>query len=91
MPQLRGLDPAARSPELTLRILRAVDSSEGWELVAETQATKLEAVITEAGAYRAEVRMVPYHLETFMRDDADDLLETGRDFVWIYANAMRAR
>ena len=91
MPQLRGLDPAARSPELTLRILRAVDSSEGWELVAETQATKLEAVITEAGAYRAEVRMVPYHLETFMRDDADDLLDTGRDFVWIYANAMRAR
>jgi hypothetical protein len=43
-----------------------------------------------AGAYRVEVRMMPWHLTGDLGDEArrilDDADVAGTDYVWIYAN-----
>lgn len=91
-PQLEQLDTMAEAPVLTTRLLRAVDDEAGWEVVAvletDDAATVLEHVATTPGAYRAEVRIVPRHLRAFMGVDDGVLLADGRDFIWIYANAI---
>ncbi|HEY1089074.1 MAG TPA: hypothetical protein VGE37_15320, partial [Archangium sp.] len=37
----------------------------GWDVVGEATEGTLEVPVTEAGAYRVEVRMVPKHLRAF--------------------------
>lgn len=90
-PTLELLDPAAQAPELAVRVLRAIDDNAGWEVVATLEhddGPVLEHAATVAGAYRAEVRMVPFHLREFFGADAEVLLADGRDFMWIYSNAL---
>ncbi|HJL15845.1 MAG TPA: hypothetical protein RMH99_09325 [Sandaracinaceae bacterium LLY-WYZ-13_1] len=41
--------------------------------------------MTEPGAYRAEVRMVPEHARPFLGSRADRLV---REVVWVYANPV---
>ncbi|RLB45446.1 MAG: hypothetical protein DRI90_28440 [Deltaproteobacteria bacterium] len=82
MPWVRDLDPDYAQPELTIRVLKAEE--DGWDVVAESD-TDLQHTVTEPGAYRAEVRMVPRHLEPFLSTYAD---LAGEDFVWIYSNAI---
>ncbi|HYD48024.1 MAG TPA: hypothetical protein VEB21_06745 [Terriglobales bacterium] len=85
-PEVRGLDRSAPAPELEVRLLRAIEG--GFEEVASGPAD-IEFTPTVAGAYRAEVRMVPHHLRDFMSTDAASLL--GHDYVWIYSNAIYVR
>jgi hypothetical protein len=84
MPKLRALDPAGPQPVLTLRLLKARVG--GFDVVAETQGPSLEHVVTSTGAYRAEVRMVPRHLEGHLGVFEPELMQ--RDFAWVYANAI---
>lgn len=86
MPRVLLLDDAAEPPALTARILRA--TPDGFVEVAAGDGD-LDVVVDEPGAYRAEVRMVPFHLRAALVDDARRVLD--RDFVWIYANAIRVR
>ncbi|MCC7381979.1 MAG: hypothetical protein IT384_09125 [Deltaproteobacteria bacterium] len=89
-PAIQDLDPEAKAPELTLRILRA--TAEGWVEVAATrdpEAEELRAEVTEPGAYRAEVRMVPHHLSGQLGKYGPEVL--ARDLVWIYANPIYVR
>ncbi|MBW2457894.1 MAG: hypothetical protein JRI68_25540, partial [Deltaproteobacteria bacterium] len=82
MPSVRDLDPEYPLPELTIRLLKAEE--DGWQVVAESD-TDVEHSVTEPGAYRAEVRMKPRHLEPFLSSYADLAEE---DFVWLYGNAI---
>ena len=95
LPSFRDLAADVEAPFLTLRILRAVDDDAGWEVVASLDSDdgsrRLSVAVTEPGAYRAEVRMVPLHLRADLGRDADILLADGRDFVWIYSNALYVR
>ncbi len=87
-PRVRELAEAAPQPELRVRLLRAT-AQDGWQLVAESSSdAELRHTVTEAGAYRAEVRMKPRHLEPFLASYAE-LAE--QDFVWIYANAIHVK
>jgi hypothetical protein len=89
-PHVVDLDPHAEAPLLITRILKAVDTTDGFVEVARGT-TSVRAVLAEPGAYRAEVRMVPRHLRAALRDDVG-LLEnadgTPRDVPWIYAGAV---
>jgi hypothetical protein len=85
-PRVQNLDPKKPGPKITVRILRAIPN--GWEEVA-TSAGDLRFTPTVAGAYRAEVRMVPSHLASFLGDYQTSVLD--RDFVWIYSNAIYIR
>lgn len=84
MPSVEGLDPAVVAPELTLRILRAIEG--GFEEVARGTEASLRYTPDRPGAYRAEVRMVPRHLAALLGDTAPAAL--ARDFVWIYSSAL---
>ncbi|MDX2011829.1 MAG: hypothetical protein SFW67_16670 [Myxococcaceae bacterium] len=82
-PSVRDLDPNAPKPTITTRLLKA--RADGWDEVASTTEATLRHVPTEPGAYRAEVRIVPSHLEPF--------IGKRRDFVrasrpWVLSNAI---
>lgn len=83
VPALDRLDPAATAPTITARILRAKEG--GWDVVA-TSSTSLDFPVPSAGAYRAEIRMVPRHLEHYLGESAE--LARSGDFVWVYGNAI---
>ncbi|MBI1944560.1 MAG: hypothetical protein HYS27_02630 [Deltaproteobacteria bacterium] len=91
-PRVRDLDPAAEAPTIRLRVLRATDDEAGFVEVASTTDARLSVPLDVAGAYRAEVRMLPWHLREHLRDDAYGYLEAaaedGRDYVWIYGGAL---
>jgi hypothetical protein len=86
-PRVTSLHPDREQPEITLRVLRAVEG--GWEEVAVSKTGDLRYAPTEPGAYRAEVRMVPFHLREHLGADDWDVL--GRDHPWIYANPIYVR
>ena len=63
MPKVKNLDPAAEPPALKLSMLKAREG--GWDEVGSITQGTLEFPVTQAGAYRVEVRMVPKHLKAF--------------------------
>ncbi|MDQ3032198.1 MAG: hypothetical protein M3Y87_07270 [Myxococcota bacterium] len=75
--------PADPPPALRMRILRAAEG--GAVEVASGDGATLEHVITEAGAYRAEVRMIPEHARPYLGRFADELI---REVVWVYSNPI---
>jgi hypothetical protein len=77
--------PSEPPPAMRLRILRA--ASGGAIEVASGEGASLEHVITEPGAYRAEVRMLPVHARPYLGRRADALV---REVPWIYANPIYA-
>jgi hypothetical protein len=81
IPSLERLDPAAEPPALTARVLRAKEG--GWDVVA-TSAGAIDFTADRAGAYRAEIRMVPRHLRPYLGDEES----FSGDPVWIYSNAI---
>jgi hypothetical protein len=89
-PRVRGLDPAVEPPRIVTRVLRAVDAVEGFVEVGTTEGRTLDVVADEAGAYRVEVRMLPWHLRDELVDEARRVLDeadrAGVDHPWIYAN-----
>ncbi len=83
MPQVIDIDPAKSAPDLTARLLVAVEG--GFEEV--TSDTKdIQWTVTEPGSYRAEIRMKPWHLEDFLGDELELVL--SRDYVWVYSNPI---
>ena len=63
LPKVKNLDPAVDAPALKLQLLRAREG--GWDEVAVITEGTLEFPVTQAGAYRVEVRMIPKHLRNF--------------------------
>lgn len=89
-PHVKDLDPAREPPALTLRVLRAIDESDGFVEVARADASAgdIDVALDEPGVYRAEVRMVPLHLREDFRSDALFILREDADFVWIYGGTF---
>ncbi|MEK6606405.1 MAG: hypothetical protein AABZ30_01980 [Myxococcota bacterium] len=67
-----------------MRILRA--TTDGATEVAQGDGDELAHVAGEAGAYRAEVRLVPEHLAPHLGPKPETYLH---EYPWIYANAIR--
>lgn len=63
MPKVKDLDPAVEAPALKLQLLKAREG--GWDEVAAITQGTLTFPVTQPGAYRVEVRMVPRHLKNF--------------------------
>jgi hypothetical protein len=89
-PRVRALDDGAEAPRIVTRVLRAVDDLDGFVEVGETEGETLDVVADVAGAYRVEVRMMPWHLRDSLVDEArrvlDDAEQAGVDYPWVYAN-----
>ncbi|MCA3014533.1 MAG: hypothetical protein INH41_19295 [Myxococcaceae bacterium] len=82
-PSVKDLDPNAPAPTITTRLLKA--RANGWDEVASTTEGTLRFVPTTPGAYRAEVRIVPRHLEPFI-GKRRDFLRAARP--WVLSNAI---
>ncbi len=83
LPSLLDPDPAVTAPELELRLLR-VDSAGKLSTVAQGKSA-LSHTATAPGAYRAEVHMVPRHLETYLGSKGAKLIKRT---IWIYSNPI---
>jgi hypothetical protein len=88
LPYVDGMARDVVVPEVRLRLLRA-ESDGTWTEVAATVDADLSYTPTVAGAYRAEVRIVPHHLDDFL--GSDDYWTLSRDHVWVLANAILVR
>ena len=91
-PIVAARDPATRAPLIQLRLLRA--DMAGWQEVGfasglEGELGPLTVEILEPGAYRAEVRILPKHVEQWLGNDYQQLAD--QSFVWIYANPIYVR
>lgn len=75
--------PADPPPIVTMRILRA--TATGAVEVASGDGATLEHVTTEAGAYRAEVRMIPEHARPVLGSRGESLI---RELPWVYSNPI---
>jgi hypothetical protein len=73
---------ASPEPEVRIVIVRATSTT--WSLVAEGSES-VNHTPTEAGAYRAEVRIRPRHLKKYLSSYAH---LADEEFVWIYANPI---
>lgn len=82
-PRVRELDPAAPAPTITTRLFRAKEG--GWDEVASTTEPTLRYSPTQAGAYRAEVRIIPSHLRPFI-GKRTDFVKAERP--WVMSNAI---
>jgi hypothetical protein len=82
-PDLPDGFPREPAPSISLRILRAAPG--GAIEVASGTGPSLEHELREAGAYRAEVRIVPEHARPYLGRSADALIA---ERVWIYANPI---
>ncbi len=69
----------------TMAAVRYKARDGGWDEVARPTGASLEFTVTEAGAYRAEVRMVPRHLRPW----ANQHLEFFRlERPWVMSSAL---
>ena len=68
---------------VSMRIVRSTPT--GAVEVAQGAGETLDFVTTEAGAYRAEVHIVPEHARPYLGRLADTLV---KPYVWIYANPV---
>ena len=82
LPKITGIESTSRSPERILRLLRATEN--GWQEVARSTDADLRYETTDAGAYRAEIRMKPTHLKPYLFG-VEYLV---RDLPWIYTNPI---
>ena len=91
-PHVKDLNPAREAPAIVTRVLKATNDAAGFVEVAKSTDDHLEVPLTEPGAYRAEIRMLPNHLREDMREDAATLLDQkvfdGTDYVWVYGGAI---
>jgi hypothetical protein len=82
-PRVRELDAAAPAPTITTRLFRAREG--GWDEVASTTEPTLKYSPTQAGAYRAEVRIIPAHLRPHV-GRRTDFVKAERP--WVMSNAI---
>ncbi len=82
LPDITGIESTSPFPERRLRLLRATEN--GWQEVARSTDADLHYETTNAGAYRAEIRMRPTHLKPYLFG----LTNLIRDLPWIYTNPI---
>lgn len=81
-PKVDELDSKAEAPIIKVRILRA--GADGWTVAAEAEGD-VAFTPTEAGVYRAEVRITPRHLRGYL---SSYVALADKEFPWIYGNAI---
>lgn len=83
MPTIENLSSEFAAPGLRTRVLKAANG--GWEEIASSTTGDLSVPVTSAGAYRAEVRIVPRHIKQWL-GTYEQLSAVQRP--WVYSNAI---
>ncbi len=85
-PRVNALDPSLPTPSIRLRLLRAERSGE-WTEVAASDTGDVSFTPTTAGAYRAEVRITPRHVQPYL----PGMERLMREVPWVYSSAIYVR
>lgn len=83
MPTVERMSTGSEAPGLRARVLHAVAG--GWEEVASSTSGSISYTVTQPGAYRSEVRIVPRHVKQWL-GTYQDLGALQRP--WVYSNAI---
>jgi hypothetical protein len=83
-PRVYALDPEAEPPRIVARLLRAQDG--GWTEIDSAEGDLQRDV--GAGVYRAEIRMMPYHLRQWLGREPNTYI---KEVVWVYSNPIYVR
>jgi hypothetical protein len=83
IPTFFNMNPDLPAPEFYAKIVAA--GADGGAIVAESAGDPIVYTATEAGAYRAEVHVVPHHLRQWLGGDPDDYIH---DYPLIYSNPI---
>ena len=83
VPEFFRMDPSLEKPEFRISLIKA--GQEGGVVVAESLNSDLTYAVTEKGAYRAEIKIVPYHLRKWLGDHAKPFI---KEYPFIYANPI---
>jgi hypothetical protein len=83
VPEFFRMDPGLEKPELRISLIKA--GQDGGVTVAESLNTDLEYAAMEKGAYRAEIKIVPYHLRKWLGDHTKPFI---KEYPFIYANPI---
>jgi hypothetical protein len=83
VPEFFRMDPGLEKPEFRVRLIKA--GPDGGIVVAGSLNSDLEYAVTEKGAYRAEIKIVPYHLRKWLGDHPKPFI---KEYPFIYANAI---
>jgi len=86
LPQFYRMNPNLEKPMMIARIFKA--GTDGKTQVALSFNQDLVFSVTEAGVYRAEINVVPYHLKDWLGDNPDHFMKV---YPLIYANAIYVR
>ena len=85
LPRPFHIDPQGPQPEIAIWLIR-IDQS-GSQIVAVSD-TDLEYAVQSPAVFRAEVHIVPHHLEPFLGSNPGKYIH---DYPWIYANPIYVR
>ena len=84
LPSLHPSSPRGnRTPVMKLRILKV--ASTGATVVAEATDAAIDFVATQAGVYRAEIKIQPRHLSDFL---SYDHARAEEEYTWVLANPI---
>jgi hypothetical protein len=82
-PQLHPLSPQIDNKPIIRIDLKKVLPDGQDQTIATSQGSDLETVVSQPGAYRAEVTITPKHLKAFLGDFAS---QADASFLWIVTN-----
>ncbi len=85
-PRVNALDPSLPTPTMRVRLLRAERSGQ-WTEVAASDTGDVSYTPTAAGAYRAEVRITPRHVQPYL----PGLERLMREVPWVYSSPIYVR
>lgn len=84
VPRVLGLDRGLPAPEIHTTILR-IDAS-GPAVVGTGEGPEVTAALSQPGAYRVEISMVPRHLAPYLGDLGP--ADANAEVPWIYASPI---
>ncbi len=82
IPRIYGTGSFDLQPEIKLRVLKITPAGVS-EIASGTEDVLIES--PSSGVYRAEVRIIPWHLKKWLGNDPDLFM---KEYVWIYSNPI---
>jgi len=86
IPTVRDLDPGLPVPTITARVLRIAPGGTVTEVASADDLPELTVHLSDPGAYRVEITIVPRHLGPYLGDLGPGAAEV--ELPWIYASPI---
>lgn len=83
LPAIAGGTRKLHTPRIFTVLYRANGAQ--WDMVARAEGASIDVEITEPGIYRAEARIIPLHLISYMRTNTK---RVKKEYPWVVSNPI---